>query len=43
MLAVLRFNRLCMRAATEAITMVSIEVRLMTNSDLRADPGGLGV
>jgi hypothetical protein len=32
-----------MQAAAEAITMVSIEVRFMTNSDLRADPGGRGV
>jgi len=43
MLAVLRVSRLCVQAATEPITMVSFEVRYTTNSDLRADPGGLGV
>jgi hypothetical protein len=38
MLAVLGNNG--MQAATEAITLVSVEVRFMTNSDLRADIGG---
>jgi hypothetical protein len=46
-LAVLAIDRLSMQAATETITitdqitMVSVEVRFMTNRDLRADPGGL--